>query len=147
MLHAGEDSNYLLRRLTRMAAEAIGLADLEALQMASAASAGFDLVGRPEGDLLLAELAVYLATVPKSNAVYIAFGAVQQEIARGAVHTVPSHLRHAATPFMRELGWGRVTFAGIRPNDMPMFFLAQLIGTPVGWLALQIFPKASGGPS
>jgi len=107
MLHAGEDPNYLLRRLTRMAAEDIGLADPSALQMASAATAGFDLVGRPEGDLLIAELAVYLATAPKSNAAYMAFGAVQQDIARGAVHPVPPHLRNAPTPFMRQLGLGK----------------------------------------
>ncbi len=107
MLHAGEDPHYLLRRLTRMAAEDIGLADPAALQLAAAAVSGFDLAGRPEGDLILAELTLYLATAPKSNAVYMAFAAVQKEIEAGAVHPVPQHLRNAVTPFMRQLGWGK----------------------------------------
>ena len=107
MLEAGEDPHYLLRRMTRMAAEDIGLADPPALSLAASAVAGFDLLGRPEGDLLLAELAVYLATAPKSNAVYMAYGAVTKALRAGAVHPVPPHLRNAPTPFMKQLGWGK----------------------------------------
>ncbi|MSR74439.1 MAG: replication-associated recombination protein A [Planctomycetes bacterium] len=107
MLEAGEDPHYLLRRMTRMAAEDIGLADPVALTLAAAAVQGFDLLGRPEGDLLLAELAVYLATAPKSNAVYSAYSAVTKALRSGAVHPVPPHLRNAATPFMKQLGWGK----------------------------------------
>ncbi len=106
MLEAGEDPLYLARRMVRMAAEDVGLADPNALRLAIAARDAFHFLGHPEGDLALAELAVYLALAPKSNAIYSAWGEVLAEVRKGTAHPVPLHIRNAPTALMKEKGWG-----------------------------------------
>ena len=106
MVKAGEDSMYIARRLVRMAVEDIGLAAPEALRMALAARDAIDFLGSPEGDLALAQAAVYLALSPKSNALYTAYGAVTEEIEAHRAEPVPLHLRNAPTPLMEQFGYG-----------------------------------------
>src|SRR5690348_3963379 len=107
MLDGGVDPAYLARRLTRMAIEDIGLADPRALTLALEAWDTFDRLGSPEGELALAEVAVYLAIAAKSNAVYAAFGEVKEVIAETGTLDVPMHLRNAPTKLMKGLGYGR----------------------------------------
>ena len=105
MLEGGEDRLYIGRRLVRMAAEDVGLADPRAVEMAMAAVEAFRLVGEPEGDLFLAQVAVYLAVTPKSDSVYRALGAARSDVRTGSAPVVPLHLRNAPTRLMRELGY------------------------------------------
>ncbi len=107
MLEAGEDPRFLLRRMTRMASEDIGLADPQALVLAAAALQAFELVGLPEGRLALAELAVYLSLAPKSNALETGAHAVQAVVRERGDLPVPLHLRNAPTRLMSELGYGK----------------------------------------
>ncbi|MBS0514376.1 MAG: replication-associated recombination protein A [Proteobacteria bacterium] len=107
MLDGGVDPAYLARRLTRMAIEDIGLADPRALTLALEAWDAFDRLGRPEGELALAEVAIYLAIAAKSNAAYAAFGEVKQSIGETGTLEVPMHLRNAPTPLMKGLGYGK----------------------------------------
>jgi putative ATPase len=107
MLEAGEDPLYVARRLVRMAVEDIGLADPNALSLCIAARDAFDFLGIPEGNLALAQAAVYLALAPKSNALYLAYGEVQQDIERTPAEPVPLHLRNAPTGLMKHLGYGK----------------------------------------
>lgn len=107
MLKSGEDPMFLARRLVRMASEDIGLADPNALKLAVAARDAFHFLGRPEGELALAEIAVYLAIAPKSNAIYKAYKAVSRELDSGYAHEVPKQLRNAPTKLMKEQGWGK----------------------------------------
>ncbi|MGH9590289.1 MAG: replication-associated recombination protein A [Terracidiphilus sp.] len=107
MFAAGEDPLYLARRIVRMAVEDIGLAAPEALNLCLSAKEAMDFLGSPEGDLALAEAVVYLALAPKSNAVYTAYGAVQEEIEHTRQEPVPLHLRNAPTRLMKELGYGK----------------------------------------
>ena len=106
MLRAGEDPLYVARRLVRMAVEDVGLAAPEALRMALAARDAMDFLGSPEGDLALAQAAVYLALAPKSNALYTAYGEVTAEIEAHRAEPVPLHLRNAPTPLMEQFGYG-----------------------------------------
>jgi putative ATPase len=106
MLEAGEDPLYIARRLVRMAVEDIGLADPQALALSMAARDAVDFIGMPEGNLALAEAAVYLSVAPKSNALYTAYGDVQQDVERTAAEPVPLHLRNAPTGLMKGLGYG-----------------------------------------
>ncbi|HYA03247.1 MAG TPA: replication-associated recombination protein A, partial [Syntrophobacteria bacterium] len=106
MLAAGEDPLYLARRMVRFAVEDIGLGDPQALVITVAAQQAFELVGRPEGDLVLAEAAVYLATAPKSNALYVAYGKAAGEVEKSGSLPVPLRIRNAPTPLMRRLGYG-----------------------------------------
>ncbi len=105
MFAAGEDPLYLARRVVRMAVEDIGLAAPEALNLCLSAKEAIDFLGSPEGDLALAEAVVYLCLAPKSNAVYTAFSAVQQEVEATRQEPVPLHLRNAPTRRMKELGF------------------------------------------
>ena len=105
MLEGGEDRLYIGRRLVRMAAEDIGLADPRAVELAMAAVDAFRLVGEPEGDLFLAEVAVYLAVAPKSDAVYKALGEARSDVRTGPARQVPLHLRNAPTKLMRDQGY------------------------------------------
>ena len=105
MLEGGEDRLYIGRRLVRMAAEDIGLADPRAVEMAMAAVDAFRLVGEPEGDLFLAHVAVYLAVAPKSDAVYRALGEARSDVRTGPARQVPLHLRNAPTKLMRDQGY------------------------------------------
>jgi putative ATPase len=107
MFAAGEDPLYLARRVVRMAVEDIGLAAPEALNLCLSAKEAIDFLGSPEGDLALAEAVVYLCLAPKSNAVYTAYGAVQQEIEHTRQEPVPLHLRNAPTRLMKELEYGK----------------------------------------
>jgi putative ATPase len=107
MFAAGEDPLYLARRVVRMAVEDIGLAAPEALNLCLSAKQALEFLGSPEGDLALAEAVVYLALAPKSNAVYTAYGAVQQEIEHTRQEPVPLHLRNAPTRLMKELEYGK----------------------------------------
>ncbi len=106
MLEAGEDPLFIVRRMVRMAVEDIGLADPHALQLAVAARDAVDFIGMPEGNLALAEAAVYLALAPKSNALYTAYLSVQRDVAETAAESVPLHLRNAPTSLMKNLGYG-----------------------------------------
>ncbi len=107
MLTGGEDPRYLARRLTRFAAEDVGLADPAALPLAIAAWETYERLGSPEGELALAELVVHLAVAPKSNAVYKAFGAAMRAAKTTGSLMPPAHIRNAPTRLMRDLGYGR----------------------------------------
>jgi putative ATPase len=107
MLESGEDPLYIARRLVRMASEDIGLADPAALGIAVAAMQAADFVGVPEGNLALAQAAVYLALAPKSNALYTGYDEAQKDLQNTAAEPVPLHLRNAATGLMRHEGYGR----------------------------------------
>ena len=106
MLAGGEDPLYIARRLVRMAIEDIGLADPRALTVALAAKDAYHFLGSPEGELGLAEATIYLATAPKSNRAYTAFGDAQAAAQEHPAEPVPLHLRQAPTPLMKELGYG-----------------------------------------
>src|SRR5499427_4471897 len=106
MLEAGEDPLYIARRVVRMAVEDIGLADPNALSLCMAARDAVDFIGMPEGNLALAQAVVYLSVAPKSNALYTAYGRVQQDVESTAAEPVPLHLRNAPTGLMKELGYG-----------------------------------------
>ncbi len=107
MLEAGEDPLYIARRMIRFASEDIGNADPRALAVAMDAMQAFHFLGRPEGELALAQAAVYLATAPKSNALYVGYGQVRQAIGRTGTLPVPLHIRNAPTRLMKDLGYGR----------------------------------------
>ena len=107
MIAAGEDANYIARRLIRMAVEDIGLAAPEALNLCLSAQQAMHLLGSPEGELALAQATVYLALAPKSNAVYTAWGAVAADVATTAAQPVPLHLRNAPTRLMKALDYGK----------------------------------------
>jgi putative ATPase len=107
MLEAGEDPLYIVRRMMRFASEDIGNADPQALLVAVAAMQAVHFIGMPEGNLALAQAAVYLATAPKSNALYAAYTNVQQDIQTQPALPVPLHLRNAPTELMKGLGYGR----------------------------------------
>jgi putative ATPase len=107
MLESGEDPLYIARRLVRMASEDIGLADPNALSIAVAAKEAADFVGLPEGNLALAQAAVYLSLAPKSNALYVGYGEVVGDLRSTEAQPVPLHLRNAPTGLMRHLGYGK----------------------------------------
>jgi putative ATPase len=107
MLEAGEDPLYIARRVVRMSVEDIGLADPNALALCMAARDAVDFIGMPEGNLALAQAVVYLALAPKSNALYNAYGEVQQDVEATAAESVPLHLRNAPTGLMKGLGYGQ----------------------------------------
>jgi putative ATPase len=106
MLEAGEDPMYIARRLVRMASEDIGLAEPGALAMTIAAMQAVEFVGMPEGNLALAQAAVYLSLAPKSNALYTGYGAAVADIAETRTEPVPLHLRNAVTGLMKNIGYG-----------------------------------------
>jgi putative ATPase len=107
MLEAGEDPLYIARRLVRFASEDIGNADPQALVVAVAAKDAAHFIGMPEGNNALAQAAIYLATAPKSNAVYTAYGAAAQDAHTQAADPVPLHLRNAPTKLMKDLNYGK----------------------------------------
>lgn len=116
MLEAGEDPLYIARRLLRFASEDVGNADPQALLIAVSAMQAVHFIGMPEGKLALAQAAVYLATAPKSNALYIGYAKVQEDIQRTQALPVPLHIRNAPTALMKALGYGQ----GYRyPHDYP----------------------------
>ncbi len=107
MLASGEDPHYVARRMVRFASEDVGNADPQALTVALNALTAFDFLGKPEGELALAQAALYLATAPKSNAVYKALGQVQADVKKFGSLPVPLHIRNAPTRLMKELGYGK----------------------------------------
>jgi putative ATPase len=107
MLEAGEDPLYIARRMVRFASEDIGLADPQALNVALSSMQAFHFIGLPEGELALAEAAVYLATAPKSNALYLAYGKARADVKEKGALPVPLPIRNAPTKLMEELGYGK----------------------------------------
>jgi putative ATPase len=107
MLVAGEDPLYIVRRMIRFASEDIGNADPRALTIAVSAMEAFQCIGLPEGELALAQAAVYLATAPKSNSLYIAYGKVKGVIGETGTLPVPLHIRNAPTQLMKDLDYGK----------------------------------------
>jgi putative ATPase len=106
MLDAGEDPLYLARRIVRMAVEDIGLADPQALVIANAAKDAYDFLGSPEGELAIAQAVIYLATAPKSNAAYTAFGAAMRTAKEAGSLLPPKHILNAPTKLMQTEGYG-----------------------------------------
>mgnify|MGYP001411066585 FL=1 len=122
MLASGEEPLYITRRLVRFASEDIGNADPQALHVALAAKDAYHFLGSPEGELALAQAVVYLATAPKSNAIYVAFGKAQGDVEQAPLEGVPLHLRNAPTSLMKEQGYG----AGYQyPHDLPQAIALQ----------------------
>ncbi|MCP5245057.1 MAG: replication-associated recombination protein A [Burkholderiales bacterium] len=131
MLDSGADPLYLGRRLVRMATEDIGIADPRALQITLNACETYERLGSPEGELSLAQAAVYLSCAPKSNAVYLAYKKARTFIAKDKSRSVPLHLRNAPTQLMKKIGFGRdyhyahdypesyVAGENYFPDDMP----------------------------
>ncbi|MBK6596031.1 MAG: replication-associated recombination protein A [Burkholderiales bacterium] len=107
MLDGGADPRYLARRLLRMASEDIGLADPRALRLALDAAEVYERMGSPEGELALAQCAIYLAVAPKSNAVYKAFNEARALVKKDGTRPVPMHLRNAPTQLMKSLDYGK----------------------------------------
>ncbi|HJU72619.1 MAG TPA: replication-associated recombination protein A [Gemmatimonadaceae bacterium] len=107
MIDAGEDPMYIARRTIRFASEDVGLADPQALTIAIAARDAYHTLGSPEGELALAEAAIYLATAPKSNRVYEAWSEALDLAREHPAEPVPLHIRNAPTPLMKELGYGK----------------------------------------
>ncbi|MGD8368548.1 MAG: replication-associated recombination protein A, partial [Desulfobacterales bacterium] len=107
MIDAGEDPLYVARRMVRFASEDVGTADPQALTVALSAAEAFRMLGPPEGELALAQAAVYLATAPKSNRIYTAVHAIREEIERTGSLPVPLHIRNAPTRLMKDLGYGK----------------------------------------
>ncbi|MCD6386674.1 replication-associated recombination protein A [Candidatus Sumerlaeota bacterium] len=107
MLEAGEDPLYIARRMIRFASEDVGNADPQALVVALAARDAYDSLGSPEGELALAQAALYLATAPKSNAVYKAYEDVRDEVQATGALPVPFVIRNAPTSLMKALGYGK----------------------------------------
>ena len=107
MLAAGEDPLYIARRMVRFASEDVGNADTNALTVCMNAMQAFKFLGPPEGELALAQAAVYLATAPKSNSIYAAYGKVNQVIKESGSLPVPLHIRNAPTGLMKELDYGK----------------------------------------
>jgi putative ATPase len=107
MLAGGEDPLYIARRLVRMAVEDIGMADPQALVQANAAKDAYDFLGTPEGELALAQATIYMATAPKSNAGYKAFGAAKRAAEESGSLMPPKHILNAPTRLMKQEGYGR----------------------------------------
>src|SRR5262245_43263283 len=122
MLDAGEDPLYIARRVVRMAIEDIGLADPQALSLATAAKDAYDFLGSPEGELAIAQAVIYVATAPKSNAAYVAFGKAMEVAKRAGSLLPPKHILNAPTRLMKTEGYG----AGYAyDHDAPEAFSGQ----------------------
>jgi putative ATPase len=122
MLEAGEDPLYIARRMIRFASEDVGNADPQALQVSVSAMQVFHFIGQPEGNLALAQAAVYLATAPKSNSLYTAFQRVQKDVRELENMPVPLHIRNAPTSLMEDLGYGKDYKY---PHDYPDHFIEE----------------------
>ncbi|MFM9861094.1 replication-associated recombination protein A [Pseudoxanthobacter sp. M-2] len=122
MLDAGEDPLFVARRLVRMAVEDIGLADPQALVICNAAKDAYHFLGSPEGELALAQAAIYIATAPKSNAAYVAYKAAMRTAKEGGSLVPPKHILNAPTKLMKSEGYG----SGYRyDHDEPDAFSGQ----------------------
>jgi putative ATPase len=141
MLSAGCEPLYVARRLVRMASEDIGNADPRALELCLAAWESQHRLGSPEGELALAQAAIYLASAPKSNAVYTAWKTAQT-LAKGGSYEVPNHLRNAPTNLMQEAGFG----AGYRyAHDEPDAYAAGENYLPVELLGTKLYQPVGRG--
>jgi len=107
MFDAGEDPLFIARRVVRMAVEDIGLADPQALTICNAAKDAYDFLGSPEGELAIAQAVIYVATAPKSNAAYVAYGQAMQAAKQGGSLLPPRHILNAPTNLMKSEGYGR----------------------------------------
>ena len=142
MLDGGVDARYIIRRLVRMASEDIGNADPRALRLALDAAETFERLGPPEGELALAQAAVYLAVAPKSNAVYTAWNATRELVRRDGTRPVPAHLRNAPTALMKGLGHGRdYRYA----HDEPGAFAAGVDYFPEGLAGTRLYQPVPRG--
>ncbi|WP_135470617.1 replication-associated recombination protein A [Crenalkalicoccus roseus] len=132
MLLGGEDPGVIFRRLICCAAEDVGLADPAALQLVLAAWQAFDRVGLPEGELMLAEATIYVATAPKSNASYLALHAAKELAARSGSLPPPTHAVNAPTRLMKELGYGRgyVYDHDVAEGSSGLDYLPEGLGRP-----------------
>ena len=137
MLDGGADPLYLGRRLVRMAVEDIGLADPRALRLALDACETYERLGTPEGELALAQAALYLASAPKSNAVYTAYNQMREFVSADGSRPVPVHLRNAPTRLMKELGYGH---AYRYAHDEPEAYAAGENYLPEGMRAADVLP-------
>jgi putative ATPase len=133
ILAGGEDPMYVARRLVRMATEDIGLADPNALAITIAARDAWHFLGSPEGELALAQAAVYLATAPKSNRIYTAWSAARARAEATPAAPVPLHIRNAPTALMKELGYGAgYQYAHDSPSGyIPQTYLPEVVGEAV----------------
>jgi putative ATPase len=122
MLVAGEDPLFLARRLIRMASEDIGMADPQALPLAIAAREAYEMLGSPEGELALAQITVYLAVAPKSNAIYTAFSAAMDVAKSSGSPTPPMTILNAPTKLMKGQGYGE---GYVYDHDTPEGFSGQ----------------------
>ncbi len=122
MLEGGEEPLFIARRLIRMASEDIGLADPDALKLATAAKEAYQMLGSPEGELALAEVVVYLALAPKSNALYLAYKAARMAASKSSEQPPPKHILNAPTKMMKELGYGK---GYVYDHDLPNAFSGQ----------------------
>jgi len=142
MLDAGADPRYLARRLIRTAIEDIGLADPRALPMALDASAVYERLGSPEGELALAQVTLYLASAPKSNAAYLAYQKACNLVAQDTSRPVPPHLRNAPTRLMRDMGHGQ----GYRyAHDEPESYAAGENYLPDGLPSVSLYQPTQHG--
>ena len=122
MLDAGEDPNYLLRRITRMAVEDIGLADPDALDMAINSWIAYERLGSPEGELAIAQAIIYMALAPKSNASYKAYKSATKDARVSGSLVPPKHILNVPTKLMKQLGYGK----GYQyDHDVPYGFSGQ----------------------
>ena len=120
MLDAGEDPLYLARRVVRMAVEDIGLADPQALVICNAAKDAYDFLGSPEGELAIAQAVIYVATAPKSNAAYMAYGAAMRTAKEAGSLLPPKHILNAPTKLMKRKATARATTTTTtRPRPFP----------------------------
>jgi putative ATPase len=142
MLDGGADPLYIGRRLVRMAIEDIGLADPRALRLALDACETYERLGSPEGELALAQAAMYLACAPKSNAAYVAYNAAREFVARDGTRPVPLHLRNAPTRLMKALGFGR---AYRYAHDEPEAYAAGEDYFPEGMPEVTFYEPTSRG--
>ncbi|KAF0245005.1 MAG: hypothetical protein FD180_1989 [Planctomycetota bacterium] len=142
MIEAGEDPLYVARRMVRFACEDVGLADPAALRVALAAKDAVEFIGLPEGTLALAQSAVYLATAPKSNALYTAYGKVVEDLQKSENEPVPLHLRNAVTPLMSASGYGKgYQYA----HDLPGHFAPGLTYLPDGLADRKFYQPSDHG--
>jgi putative ATPase len=107
MVESGEDPLYIARRLVRFASEDVGIADPQALVVAMASRDAVHFIGMPEGNTALAQAAVYLATAPKSNALYVGYQQAASDALKDVADPVPLHLRNAPTSLMKDLGYAK----------------------------------------
>ncbi len=142
MIDGGENCRYLFRRMIRFAAEDVGMADPFALTLAMSCAQAFEYVGPPEAHLFVAQLVVYLASAPKSNALELAEGRVKHFIREVGEPGVPIHLRNAPTKLMKDIGYGKEYRY---PHDFPGAFLPDENYFPIGYEPVSFYKPTNYG--